>query len=121
MLWVLWSISCALLRVQGSADGDAGVEAAHALMSRAYATPGASVHWYDKADVVAQRKIGHVNISAPTRAEARRRLDAVVEGASARLGGPKGVAPEVGIIMGSDSDLPTMALAAQVRAVRAVL
>lgn len=101
--------------MQGSAEGEAGLAAAHALMSRAYATHGASVHWYDKADVVPKRKIGHVNITAPTRAEARRRLDAVADGASARLGGPKGVAPEVGIIMGSDSDLPTMGLAAQVR------
>jgi phosphoribosylaminoimidazole carboxylase len=84
-------------------------------MTRAYATPAASVHWYCKDAVAPQRKIGHVNIVGPTRSEARRRLEAVAPGASAALGGADGASAEVAIIMGSDSDLPTMALAAQAR------
>jgi phosphoribosylaminoimidazole carboxylase len=83
-------------------------------MTRAYRTAGASVHWYCKQAVEPRRKIGHVNIVGPTRTEARRRLESVEPGAAAALGGVEGMAAEVAIIMGSDSDLPTMALAAQV-------
>lgn len=100
--------------MQGTAAGAQGLQDAHATMTRAYGTAGASVHWYCKDGVETRRKIGHVNIVGPTRTEARRRLDAVEPGAAEALGGVEGVAAEVAIVMGSDSDLPTMALAAQV-------
>ena len=47
--------------------------------------PGASVHWYGKADVVDQRKVGHVTITAPSPAEARRRLAAIDPAAAEAL------------------------------------
>lgn len=102
------------LNVQGTDSGASGLNAAHTTMTRAYGTPGASVHWYCKASVEPRRKIGHINIVGPTRAEARRRLEEVEPAAAQALGGAQEVAPEVAIIMGSDSDLPTMTLAAQV-------
>lgn len=127
----------------GEAEGEAGLEAARATMARAYATPGARVHWYGKAGCSVKRKIGHVNITAGTRSEACRRLDAVAPGArfatpcsaliippEADLGrflrwcagvsellaqASQGSMPaEVAIVMGSDSDLPNMAPAARV-------
>lgn len=103
-----------MLQLQGTAGGEKGVADAHAAMTRAYSTAGTSVHWYCKAAVEVRRKIGHINIVGPTRTEARRRLEAVQPGATAAFGGVEGGAAEVAIIMGSDSDLPTMALAAQV-------
>ena len=65
----------------GEAEGEAGLEVARATMARAYATPGASVHWYGKAGCSVKRKIGHVTVTAGTRSEACRRLDAVAPGA----------------------------------------
>jgi phosphoribosylaminoimidazole carboxylase len=67
-------------QADGDADGDAGVCAAHGIMARAYCTPGASMHWYDKAGFREKRKIGHINIVAASRAEACRRLESVASG-----------------------------------------
>ncbi|KXZ55857.1 hypothetical protein GPECTOR_2g1408 [Gonium pectorale] len=121
---------CAImLNILGEADGAAGVRAAHDLMAKAYATPGCNVHWYGKEGMKVGRKVGHINIVAGTRAEARARLGALDPSALASLQRTGGVAaaaapapaaggdggkPLVGIIMGSDSDLATMKAAAQV-------
>jgi Phosphoribosylaminoimidazole carboxylase C-terminal domain len=89
--WPLGSVdllpACALMyNVLGAADGAAGVAAAQQTMARAYRTPGAAVHWYDKAGCARKRKLGHINIVADSRAEACRRLDSVAPGA--RMSGP---------------------------------
>ncbi|KAI8474941.1 MAG: eukaryotic-type phosphoribosylaminoimidazole carboxylase [Monoraphidium minutum] len=132
-----------MLNILGEADGDVGVARAHALMARAYSTRGAKVHWYGKPGMRPARKVGHINVSGESREQARARLAAIDPAAAAALattgdalrragltgagagastspapstaapsagGGP----PLVGIIMGSDSDLPTMAAAAEV-------
>lgn len=52
--------------------------------------PGASVHWYGKAEVVPERKIGHVTIVAPSAAEARSRLAAISPDAAAALASAAG-------------------------------
>ena len=125
--------SALMLNILGTADGDAGTVAAHETMAAAYGVPGASVHWYGKDGVSVGRKVGHVTIVGATRDQARARLAAVDPAAVAALakgwggGGGGGVAaaaacaadtssssspPLVSIIMGSDSDLPTMAAAA---------
>lgn len=41
------------------------------------------MHWYGKAEVMRQRKVGHVTITAATPAEARQRL-ALIDPAAAR-------------------------------------
>lgn len=102
--------------LQGEASGDEGMAMAHDIMTRAYTTPGASVHWYGKASVEPRRKVGHINILGSTRAEARRRLEGIRPGSGLAPGEVgSAAAPQVAVIMGSDSDLPTMSLAAQVR------
>jgi phosphoribosylaminoimidazole carboxylase len=129
-----------MLNILGEEEGDAGERAAHEIMGRAYATPGAAVHWYGKEQVVAQRKLGHVTLVARDNEECRRKLRNVdpaaahaVEAATARVHealrargtlsaaspspfreGMPASSPRVGIIMGSDSDLPTMKAAAQI-------
>lgn len=117
-----------MLNVLGEDDGEAGMRAAHELMGRAYRVPGAAVHWYGKAEVARQRKIGHVTFVGATNDECRRRLRAVDEraadavvAASAMVqadlalgAGSRHQGPRVGIIMGSDSDLPTMRGAAEI-------
>jgi len=106
--------SAIMLNILGTASGPPGVAAAHAVMAAAYATPGASVHWYGKDGVAPGRKVGHVTVVGATRAEARARLAAIDPAAAAALaeGEEESTGARVGIIMGSDSDLPTMAAAA---------
>jgi phosphoribosylaminoimidazole carboxylase len=124
--------SSIMLNVLGESGGEAGLRAAHELMGRAYRVPGASVHWYGKEEVASQRKIGHITFVGKNNEECRRKLRAVDEraadavvAASARVqadlalvAGTSGAGDEdrirVGIIMGSDSDLPTMKAAAEV-------
>ena len=122
--------SAIMLNILGAADGDAGVVQAHETMARAYATPGASVHWYGKDGVAKGRKVGHVTILGKSRGEARARLARVDADAALALeksspspssststpnSSSTNMFPpttaQVGIIMGSDSDLPTMAAA----------
>ena len=48
-------------------------------------TPGASVHWYGKAGISVNRKVGHITIVAPDRATCRQRLAMVDPAAAAAL------------------------------------
>lgn len=56
--------------------------------ARAAQVPGASVHWYGKAEVADQRKVGHITIVGRSNAECRQRLRAIDprELASLRMG-----------------------------------
>ncbi|GLC43896.1 hypothetical protein PLESTB_000920700 [Pleodorina starrii] len=123
---------CAImLNLLGEADGEEGVRRAHEVMGRAYATPGCKVHWYGKEGMKVGRKVGHINILAPSREEARAKLGsldpsglaalqrssaalAAAAAAAASVSESSGGKPLVGIIMGSDSDLATMKAAAAV-------
>lgn len=89
--------------------------------------PGASVHLYGKSECRKGRKMGHVTIVAESDAQLRSRvrilLQALPFGAANEVDLytpiPRGVGfsdpnPLVGIIMGSDSDLPVMLPAARI-------
>eukprot|EP00882_Tetradesmus_deserticola_P015849 GHRQ01016899.1.p1 GENE.GHRQ01016899.1~~GHRQ01016899.1.p1 ORF type:complete len:662 (+),score=233.45 GHRQ01016899.1:257-2242(+) len=126
--------SCLMLNVLGEEDDDEGVRIAHDMMARAYKTPGASVHWYDKGGMRKGRKVGHINIVAGSREQGRQKLalldpaaadslrksdeDArragVLAAATGSSSGSGSTSAKVGIIMGSDSDLPTMKAAEDV-------
>eukprot|EP00971_Amphidinium_carterae_P071281 1409765-Amphidinium_carterae.1 len=67
--------------------------------------PGAAGHWYGKAESRKGRKMAHVTISAPSVQELCSRLQPVED--LVGIGMPKS-SPLVGVIMGSDSDLPCM-------------
>jgi len=78
----------------------------------ALAMPRAVVHWYGKAQCRAGRKMGHINLTGHSHGE----IDAsmaellALEGIPVSLlpGGKLESSPVVGIVMGSQSDLPTM-------------
>lgn len=74
-----------MLNILGEADGEQGEKMAQALISRALATPGCSVHWYDKSGVTKGRKIGHINIVGKNAKEVRARLKALDVAAFERL------------------------------------
>ncbi|KAF0682882.1 Aste57867_25017 [Aphanomyces stellatus] len=93
-----------MLNLLGASDTTSRIRAS-------YAVPGAAVHWYGKAEIRVGRKVGHVTVVAPSAAELARRAALVDPAAAPAAPGKK---PVVGIIMGSDSDLPAMAAAAKV-------
>ncbi|CAI5461583.1 unnamed protein product [Closterium sp. Yama58-4] len=106
--------AAAMVNILGEADGDEGFEISQAILKQALVVPGASIHWYDKSDMRAKRKMGHVTVVAPTVQEAVRRINATVPQAMGDGQAGDGQAPQVAIIMGSDSDLPVMKGAAQI-------
>ncbi|KAK9794063.1 hypothetical protein WJX73_002964 [Symbiochloris irregularis] len=89
-----------MLNILGSGEGEEGLAAAHDLISRAYQTPGASVHWAPEAaaaGIARAEQGGAAPLSSPAAAGFSR----------------SGAQPQVGIIMGSDSDFATMRAAAE--------
>ncbi|KAM7251537.1 hypothetical protein ACFE04_023420 [Oxalis oulophora] len=96
----------------GEAEGDHGFFLAQQQIGKALTLPGATVHWYDKPEMRKQRKMGHITIVGPSMGIVESRLNSMLTEETA--GGQSSVAPRVGIIMGSDSDLPVMKDAARI-------
>jgi phosphoribosylaminoimidazole carboxylase len=131
--------AAAMLNVLGAGDGL--LEETLQPIERALTIRGAAIHWYGKSTVRAQRKMGHITLTAATPAELEERMAELAdqrpatggdEGRSSQQATPhtqvgsrfspalssvEGVlgstVPLVGIIMGSDSDLPVMKQAAE--------
>lgn len=99
--------AAAMLNVIGAPDGT--VESTMVPIKRALLMPEASVHWYGKSPPKAKRKMGHINVTGAD-TQSVQKLLAVLEGTAEE----SSATPLVGIIMGSDSDLPTMRAAAEV-------
>ncbi|CAH1443803.1 unnamed protein product [Lactuca virosa] len=100
-----------MYNILGEDEGEGGFILAHEVIRRALCTPGASVHWYDKPEMRKQRKMGHITVVGPSMGIVEKRLKSFVNEDNAD---DTPVAPRVGIIMGSDSDLPVMKEAAKV-------
>ncbi|XP_031492940.1 phosphoribosylaminoimidazole carboxylase, chloroplastic isoform X2 [Nymphaea colorata] len=96
----------------GEEEGDIGFHLAHKLMKRALSIPGAAVHWYNKLEIRKQRKMGHITIQGSSLSVVRARLGLLL--GEENFDVHAAVIPCVGIIMGSDSDLPVMKDAAMV-------
>ncbi|KAI9184985.1 hypothetical protein LWI28_003115 [Acer negundo] len=96
----------------GEDEGDCGFYLAHQLIGRALSIPGATVHWYDKPEMRKQRKMGHITIVGSSMGIVEARLNSMLKEDSSDS--QSEVAPHVGIIMGSDSDLPVMKEAARI-------
>ncbi|KAK4386261.1 Phosphoribosylaminoimidazole carboxylase, chloroplastic, partial [Sesamum angolense] len=92
--------------------GEPGFLLANQLISRALRIPGASVHWYDKPEMRKQRKMGHITLVGPSMGIIEARLKSMLREETEDDQPP--AAPRVGIIMGSDSDLPVMKDAAKI-------
>ncbi|KAJ7978137.1 phosphoribosylaminoimidazole carboxylase [Quillaja saponaria] len=101
-----------MYNILGEDEGEHGFRLAHQLIGRALTIPGATVHWYDKPDMRKQRKMGHITIVGPSLQNIERYLSRMLEEGS--LDHKSAATPRVGIIMGSDSDLPVMKNAAEI-------
>ena len=113
-------VGCAMMvNLLGAPTG--GRDATLSVLRRGLDVPGCGIHWYGKDEARPGRKMAHVTITAPDYATLRDRvrqyegLDAAAgAGADGGAAALLQVAPLVGVIMGSDSDLPTMAAACKV-------
>ncbi|XP_055831393.1 phosphoribosylaminoimidazole carboxylase, chloroplastic-like isoform X2 [Solanum dulcamara] len=101
-----------MYNILGEDDGEPGFLLANQLIGRALGIPGASIHWYDKPEMRRQRKMGHITIVGPSMGIVEAQLRVMLNEDS--VNGQPAVAPLVGIIMGSDSDLPVMKDAAKI-------
>ncbi|KAJ5109094.1 phosphoribosylaminoimidazole carboxylase [Penicillium angulare] len=105
-----------MLNIIGGAAPDTHLKAAEAALS----IPNASIHLYSKGAAKPGRKMGHVTVTAATMHEAEtiiqplidvvddiraQRSDVKTKAAASGLGK---AAPQVAVVMGSDSDLKTL-------------
>lgn len=92
-----------MINLLGSSDGNTSPPYADALRLE-----GAALHWYGKREIRSKRKMGHVTLTGNdlTDVLAKARVLAEIPFEPIRP-------IQVGIIMGSDSDLPTMRQAAE--------
>ncbi|WZY81947.1 hypothetical protein YC2023_028331 [Brassica napus] len=102
-----------MYNILGEDDGEAGFRLAHRLIASALSVPGASVHWYDKPEMRKQRKMGHITLVGKSIGVLEQRLHCILNEQSHQLHDIAEI-PRVGIIMGSDSDLPVMKDAAKI-------
>ena len=117
--------SAAMLNLLGASNDKSELDK---FAKRALTVPGASVHLYGKAECRKGRKMGHVTVTANSDAEISIRLRRLLVSSDdendeidvvPRLPEPKQYGyshklPLVGVIMGSDSDLPVMLPTAQI-------
>jgi phosphoribosylaminoimidazole carboxylase len=77
--------------------------------------PGASVHWYGKTGCRKGRKMGHINLVGDMESSIDKNVETLLrlEGLPGEIFSRK-ACPIVGVIMGSQSDLPTMHAAVDV-------
>ncbi|KAI8031605.1 hypothetical protein LOK49_LG01G00229 [Camellia lanceoleosa] len=101
-----------MYNILGEDEGEQGFLLAHQLIGRALGISGASVHWYDKPEMRKQRKMGHITIVGPSMGIVETELKSMLN--EEISDGQTAVIPRVGIIMGSDSDLPVMKDAAKI-------
>lgn len=89
--------------------GEGNTQETKKMMQKALAIPGAGIHWYGKGEAKKGRKMAHITFTGHSLFEIKART--AVYGAFL---GSLSLAPSVGIIMGSDSDLPCMKDAADI-------
>lgn len=92
--------------------GEETMDQTKALLRKALNVRGCSIHWYGKPENRAGRKMAHITVTGDDIDMLRTRVETM--GIPASVHGLREKSPRVGIIMGSDSDLPTMKEAAAV-------
>jgi phosphoribosylaminoimidazole carboxylase len=104
-----------MLNILGTEDPQSYLQVA----KQALTIPGATVHLYGKKESRPGRKLGHITIVAGSMSEAEFRLSQLLGPQQVQQPlfspalGRREIRPVVAVIMGSDSDLPTMRGAAE--------
>jgi phosphoribosylaminoimidazole carboxylase len=80
----------------------------------ALAIDGATIHLYGKKECRAGRKMGHITVVGESMMQVQSRLRPILQAIEPDVERPLSLSPLVGIIMGSDSDLPVMKVGAKI-------
>ncbi len=96
-----------MINLLGDESGDTLPRYADALQ-----LSGAALHWYGKRESRPRRKMGHVTVTGSDLASVLVKARTLIEIPDISI--ESGGSVQVGIIMGSDSDLPTMRQAAEI-------
>ncbi|OBZ90290.1 phosphoribosylaminoimidazole carboxylase [Choanephora cucurbitarum] len=75
---------------------------------------GATVHLYGKKACRAGRKMGHITLVGDSMTQVQKNLKPILAAIEPEVERPLNVRPLVGVIMGSDSDLPVMKIGAKI-------
>ena len=92
-----------MLNILGTSSS---MEETKSILVKALKIPGSGIHWYGKAESRNGRKMAHLTITADDFQQLKERVELL--GLTPEEHGIMTAGPRVGIIMGSDSDLPTM-------------
>jgi phosphoribosylaminoimidazole carboxylase len=96
-----------MLNILGGSAPDSHLK----IAERALSIPNASIHLYSKGDARPGRKMGHVTVTASTIQEAEAIIQPLIDfvdgtqRANTQTSKPR---PNIGVVMGSDSDLKTL-------------
>ncbi|KAI8139134.1 phosphoribosylaminoimidazole carboxylase [Fennellomyces sp. T-0311] len=77
-------------------------------------TDGATIHLYGKKECRKGRKMGHITVVGESMMQAQQRLKPILKAMEPEVERNLTLSPLVGIIMGSDSDLPVMKVGAKI-------
>ncbi|GAB5586710.1 phosphoribosylaminoimidazole carboxylase ade2 [Umbelopsis nana] len=75
---------------------------------------GATIHLYGKKECRAGRKMGHITVVGESMMQVQARIRPILKAIEPEIERPLTLSPLVGIIMGSDSDLPVMKVGAKI-------
>lgn len=75
---------------------------------------GATIHLYGKKECRPGRKMGHITVVGESMMQVQERIKPILKAIEPDVDRPLSLRPLVGIIMGSDSDLPVMKVGAQI-------
>jgi phosphoribosylaminoimidazole carboxylase len=95
-----------MVNIIGLGDGKVGMEKTFEPCHKSLTIPGATVHLYGKSECKKGRKMGHITLVGDSMQDVLNHVKTLVDTPA------PSPAPLVGIIMGSDSDLPTVKPAA---------
>ncbi|KAI9288269.1 phosphoribosylaminoimidazole carboxylase [Umbelopsis sp. AD052] len=90
------------------------MEACYKPCQEALSVDGATIHLYGKKECRAGRKMGHITVVGESMMQVQSRLKPILNAIEPGVERPLTLQPLVGIIMGSDSDLPVMKVGAKI-------
>jgi len=106
--------AAAMVNILGTGDGEEGLADTLRPCQASMTIPGATVHLYGKRECRKGRKMGHITVTADTMPEVVEKVEKLLEHMPNGKKYDFSISPMVAIIMGSDSDLPTMKPCAQI-------
>lgn len=106
--------AAAMINILGTGNGPEGLADTLRPCKESMSIPGATVHLYGKRECRKGRKMGHITLTGNTMPEVISNVEKILEFMPNGKKYNFSVSPMVAIIMGSDSDLPTMKPCAQI-------